>query len=98
MDSGKLLPDEEQAACAARLSALADQLVDYTDSLAGYRRQLQAYQVPRHSLMQNHLTVLAAGWFRLHWHGAWCGCSEVGCQHPFSGKAEEEAGGAEGAG
>lgn len=47
LDSGKLLPDEEQATCAARLSALADQLIDYTDSLAGYRRQLQAYQEER---------------------------------------------------
>lgn len=40
-----MLPDEHQAMCAARLSRLADELLDYTDSLAAYRRDLEEYQV-----------------------------------------------------
>jgi hypothetical protein len=43
--AGRLLPDEEQAACVTRLITLADQLVGYNDSLAAHRQKLQEYQV-----------------------------------------------------
>ena len=43
--AGRLLPDEEQAACFTRLSTLADQLVGYSTSLAAHRQTLQEYQV-----------------------------------------------------
>jgi len=45
VESGKLLPDDHQAACAERLSLLADELLGYNDALAAYRQQLEAYQV-----------------------------------------------------
>ena len=45
VQSGRLLPDDQQAECALRLSVLADQLLEYTDSLTAYRKELEAYQV-----------------------------------------------------
>lgn len=88
--AGKLLPDEEQAACVSRLSILADQLVGYSSSLAAHRQKLQEYQVASGSSCLVHMCHLCGAlvtiWpaYQIHSH------------HSLqTGQAEAKAAGAE---